>query len=154
MASLVADPGLSPFAIILTGVVLGWISVGFFIFLLSGFAMSSFFVLDGSPAHRSNLCLDGMIPLGRGIQIGCSPLDWRWNSHKQGGNPCWFVQIFQDYQPFKSRRGWTHWVQMISVGETLELKLALPENTTPDSIALFSSSLRNKSRWHITHKVL
>ena len=104
MASLVADPGLSPFAIILTRVVLGWSSVRFSLLLLSGFVVSSFLILDGSPAHRNNLCLDGMIPLGKGIQIGCFPLDWRWNSHKQGVSPCWIVRVFQDYQPLKAEQ--------------------------------------------------
>lgn len=40
----------------------------------------------------------------------------------------------------------------------MELKvmssLTVPEMTAPDGIALFSSSLRNKSSRNITHKVL
>ena len=43
---------------------------------------------------------------------------------------------------------------MINMENFGNLKLALPENTAPDSIALFSSSLRNKSSGNITYKVL
>ena len=43
---------------------------------------------------------------------------------------------------------------MINIENLGNLKLALPENTAPDSIDLFSSSLKNKSGGNITHKLL
>ena len=47
-----------------------------------------------------------------------------------------------------------HKCRMVNVGEKPWNKLALPEKTAPDGIALFSSSLRNKSGRNITHKML